>query len=212
MSQIIPQTFQNLAADTDIFPGIPRHLNPIEVIAASSVLAQSLALSNEPDRHHFLQVIPIYLKTLPSDELEAASVVKRDASRVLKLDLATDHDELVKATAAAAAAAARVVELESVQNRKLARIRVLDAAIKETERKLEPWQLDWDGEQVIAEKLILENYGIIQVNGPFETLSRIAVLRKLAPQAITAIKAEIAAHKAELDKLTAAPPKAKSAA
>jgi hypothetical protein len=212
MSQVIPQTFQNLASDPDIFPGIPQHLHPLEVIAAASVLAQSLALSDEPDRHHFMQVIPIYLKTLPSDELEAASVVKRDASRVLKLELVADHDELVRATAAAAAAAARVVELQSIQNRKLARIRVLDAAIKDAENRLEPWQLDWDGEQVIAEKLILENYGFIQVNAPFDTLSKIAVLRKLAPQAITAIKAEIAAHNAELDKLTAAPPKAKSAA
>jgi hypothetical protein len=206
----IPQVLRNLAADSEIFPQIPKHLVALEVVAAASVLAQSLALDEEPNRHHFLESIPRYLAALPSDPLEAAQVCKRDASAVLKIDLAADHDQLVTAIREADLAAAKVAELESQEGRKLARIHQLESLITDATRRLETWQIDFDAEEKLAEKAILDHWGVNPVNAPFDTLAKIAVLRKLAPAAVASITAELDAHKAELDALTAAPTKAKS--
>jgi hypothetical protein len=207
---MIPQTIKNIAADSEIFPSIPRHLNALEVVAAASVIAAGMALSEEPTRHHFIEALPLYIKSLPADELEAASVVKRDASAVLKIDLATDHNDLVVATRELEAAQAAVAEAEAREGQKLARVHALEETIRRENEGLQHWQIDFDAEEKTAELQILEHWGKDIVNQPFDTIAKIQILRKLAPQAIAGIKERIAAAESELATL-AASPKAKRA-
>lgn len=203
MTSTIPQQLKNIAADHDVSQMIPRAFVPLEIVAAASLTAKALAGAAEPDRHHYLRAIPQYLATLPNSVELAQSVIKIDAAAVLGIPgLVADHAILADAQRELSEAQAKVDEAERIQGRRLGRIHRLESDIEQANRELESWNIDFDAEEAAAEAAILEHWGKgYPVNFPFDTLAKTAVLRRLAPGAIAAIKDRISTAQAELDQL-----------
>lgn len=207
---MIPQTIKNLAADPDISGIIPRAFNALQVVAAATATAQQLAGHEEPNRHHFLEAVPAYLKRLPNSVPLALEVVSMDAALVLGIPgLATDQAQLSEAQSKLANAQAEVDAAEAIQGRRLARIHRLETEIEQANRELEAWQIDFDGVIASQELAILENFGKHSVNGCFERIASMNILRRLAPKATAALKARIGIAEKELAGLRAAAPEAK---
>lgn len=207
MKHTISQSLKNLAADHDISGMIPKAFGTLEVVAAATGKAREIAGHDEPDRHAYLEAVPAYLKSLPNSVELALSMVKIDAAAVLGIPgLASDHAQLSEAERKLSDAQAEVESAQILQGKRLARIHALEAVIEQAAREVEAWEIDWDGETAAAEKLIVDNWGKHPVSSPFDTLQKIAVLKRLAPAAVANIKASIELAEKELQHLRAVPP------
>jgi hypothetical protein len=203
---MIPQHIKNHAADTEISALIPQHLSALETVAASSRLAAEMAKPHEANRHHFLEAIPQYVASLPDDKSQALVVVRRDAGSVLNIaGLAAEAVELAEAESEVEAAQARVMDAQARQGRKLATIQRLESELTETQRRLEPWQFDFDSAIAAQESAIIEHYGINPCGGAFDRIAQAEILKRLAPVAIAEINGRLAEIEAELAGLRGAP-------
>lgn len=199
MIQTISQTFKNFAGDNDFTAIIPRGYVALEVVAAASVIAKELAGKDEPDRHHYLKAVPLYLASLPQSIEAAVGIVKLDAAAVLNIPgIATDAEKLAQAQARLASAQAEVESAEVLQGKRLAAIYRHEADLSEANRELEAWQIDLDAEVAEAETAILENWGKCSVVGRLNDLAHVPILRKLQPIALKGINSRIAEATAAL--------------
>ena len=198
------QVFKNLSVDEEITTHIPRHLVPLEVVAAASVIAREIAGKDEPDRHTYLAAVPRYISSLPDSVEAAVAIVKIDAARSLGIpQLATDAQKLADAQAKLAEAQAEVESAEAVQGKRLQAIHRHERELEEAQRDLESWQIDFEAEIEEAEKSILEYWGRTSVVGRLNDLAHIPILKKLQPIALKAINSRIKEAKGELAKLHA---------
>ena len=187
---------------------IPGHFSSLEVIAASASMAQDLAGDSSPDPAHFRQAVNQYLAKLPDDIEEANVIIKTEAEKVLGIPgLAADYARLKSARAAVVAAELEVAQVEAEQGQRLARIHRLDNEIAEAAEHLQGWDLDFDGIEAGAEAVISDHFGDNSpgaaysrqhIEAAFSDLSRVPVLRKLAPPAIAKLQARIDTAKASL--------------
>jgi hypothetical protein len=201
MSQpTIPQAVQNIANDTQV--DLPPTFSRIELTAAIFTAYRDNH-GVYPDRHQFQAYSPAFVKSLPGDALEAGVVVATAAAKLLGLPgLAKDAQRVQHAREIIAQAEIDVADAEQKKGRRLSRIYSLEQIVRDLVTQRAAWEIDFSGETAAAENLILENWGRgYQINGPFNDLQTLAVLKKLQPAAYKMIDAKLAAAQGELDQL-----------
>jgi hypothetical protein len=201
MSQpTIPQAVQNIAADTQI--DLPPSFSRIELTAAIFTAYRDNH-GVYPDRHQFQAYSPAFVKSLPGDKLEAAAIIATAAGDLLGLPgIKSDSERIQRARETIAAAEADAAEAEASRGQRMSRIHSLEQIIKDLTAQRAAWEIDFSADTALTETSILENWGRgYQINGPFNDLQTLAVLKKLQPAAYKMIDAKLADAQGELDQL-----------
>ena len=202
MSPTIPQAVSNIANDTQV--DLPPSFSRVELTAAVFVAYHDLH-GSYPDRHAFQVFAPSFVKALPSEGLEAAVVIATAAAKLLGMPgLATDAQRIQHARETIAQAEADAADIEANRGMRLSRIHSLERILKDLTNQRESWQIDFAAESAAEEEAILEHFGRgYSLNGRFEYLQHLSVLKKLQPAAFKMIDAKIAETESELAELKA---------